>query len=472
MTTYTGTLSIDLSGANSCYQGTPSPVIETNFATSNITWGTNPPVPAGTPDTITDLINASAGSDLYQLSFGVSYTLIGTQNNPGSDSNAYTNLVDLIITDNSGNGQFYPVTITANSNNTDYNFTNQKLTYCKGANPYVPSSTITGFNTQTCQKSVTVYNNDVSVYGYCNNGFVNQNQWPSNVYPETVIVIMYTQCTNSNNCNGGGCHCEKFDSGLIFSLNLTIYMTLNCTGPNLEMNVCNQFCALPANYQTCYTQMNNYCFAPQPNGVYPISVDQGACQTFYPSYINYYGPDSTIDNNMGNYCQGLYQNFDQLINSSASQLNLCACNLNESLYTNYLSSINDYYPGFAQSSMTGQCLFTPCANSNFKTTVTGKQCNVPTCLNIVEFNQNGTFDNSNVKINQNNKGCSNFKNTPDGPKFDISQIKWWVWVIVAIVVIVLIGLVLFLIFGVKTHKSDKGTVKSTTSEVKVTTPSR
>src|SRR5690606_17187482 len=114
------------------------------------------------------------------------------------------------------------------------------------------------------------------------------------------------------------------------------------------------------------------------------------------------GPNSTISNGLTRYCTK-YSTLNDLINSgNSTDINLCACHLSPSVYDTVQSSLSTLFPG--QSSVFGinkYCLVNQCANSIYKNVnITGGICNVPQCLNIASFNNNGTINSSNINISQ------------------------------------------------------------------------
>ena len=79
--------------------------------------------------------------------------------------------------------------------------------------------------------------------------------------------------------------------------------------------------------------------------------------------------------------------------------------LNEQ-YQNFEAQIDKDYPGLGNLGIEDRCLVPQCASSVYKSVQTGAVCNVPKCLIINSFNNNGTFDNSTVNVNNNAPGCA------------------------------------------------------------------
>jgi uncharacterized integral membrane protein len=108
-----------------------------------------------------------------------------------------------------------------------------------------------------------------------------------------------------------------------------------------------------------------------------------------------------------------------------------------------------------------------CASSAYTTVAIGKVCNVPKCLNIASFNNNGTFTNSKVTINQCDPACVNIKSkTGDNPIGDpncggegeplsfMDKYKWYI--IIGVIIIILLIIAVIIVIGIAySHKIDE-----------------
>lgn len=86
-------------------------------------------------------------------------------------------------------------------------------------------------------------------------------------------------------------------------------------------------------------------------------------------------------------------------------------------YDNFQKSLIKLYPSFGNLGLVNQCLLPQCASSQYKSVVTTGKCNLPECLNIVSFNNDGSFNNSSVVIKQSGN-CANIVGptpSPPGP---------------------------------------------------------
>lgn len=186
-----------------------------------------------------------------------------------------------------------------------------------------------------------------------------------------------------------------------FILTLNIMVAINCTGSNLNNDLCSQYCL--ANPGACVSDQISYCLSgPNP----PITTNL-PCQDFIANYIQNNGPIAQIDNAIGNYCQKKYKGFGDLFGSgNVLDMELCACHMPKEQYQNFEQELVKLYPGFGNIGLVDQCLLPQCASSRFKSLTTGVVCDLPQCLNIASFRNDGTFDNSTVIINQNSK-CAN-----------------------------------------------------------------
>jgi hypothetical protein len=264
-----------------------------------------------------------------------------------------------------------------------------------------------------------------------------KNQIPG--IPRTLSVSVYNQCAY------GLPGCLTYPAtNYRFTMILNITATANCTGSNLSTAFCSAYCL--TNSEACLQNHIDYCFSDQM----PIGSNL-ECQNFIKDYIVKNGPRSEFDNGLLRYCSNKYNNFGDLFSASQTDQDLCACHMPAPLYTTYADELNKKYEGF-ENIFIKQCLLPGCINSPYKSETTTAICPLPACLNIVEFENNGTFVNSCVDINQ--SGCTNIK-PKDGGSICGNYNLTWLWILLAIIAIIVVFIIMFaLIVKYKHHKRE------------------
>jgi len=251
---------------------------------------------------------------------------------------------------------------------------------------------------------------------------------------------------------------------LNFTLTLNVIVKIECGGLKLDSPVCTNFCNLNNNnLRACFEPYLDYCFQTVVDNIVVIE-DSPGCLNFFKNYYSQIGPKSESDAALTKYCSSKYKTFNELFTSGNNlDINLCGCHMNSVLYQNYSKEVENLFPGFGKyisnSGINDRCLLSQCASSDFKTVGIGKNniCNIPKCINVAEFNNNGTFDKSKVNINQSGT-CESIKNSgqvpsggPGNPKgSETTQIedylkKYWILLTIIILIIILF-VVLIIIF--------------------------
>jgi uncharacterized membrane protein YgcG len=205
-----------------------------------------------------------------------------------------------------------------------------------------------------------------------------------------------------NNCSGNSSGCYQHNAtgySLVFTLNITL--TINCVGEDLNNSFCSAFCSNPSNRSVCLSDVTKYCF---PNNVPPDEMPIGnnlKCQSFVSNYIENVSPLAEFDTGLKQYCSK-YEGFGDLFNDNdnITDAELCACQLPLTQYNNYADELFKLFPGYSTFGSNKYCLVSYCASSPYRNVSIGAKCNVPQCLNILSFENNGTFDNSDIIINQ------------------------------------------------------------------------
>jgi hypothetical protein len=245
-------------------------------------------------------------------------------------------------------------------------------------------------------------------------------------------------------CGNFGCNFSGNNSiiGATISFTLVVTATILCSGVNLNNSVCTSVCNSPDSLNQCFQDYLQYCLNDPTNSSDFIFSNQ-ACINFFSNYITTEGPRSELDVSLDKTCSPYDFTTLDAPTQSTTQLelnrrNICACHLPEFQYVNYQNQLEALYPGFTNLGLNQYCLVSACATSSFKRTDTGKVCALPNCLNIVEFNNNGTFNNSTVEINQTNSQCANITGNSSSNGSNTRTIPTYVYIGVLLLVLVLL----------------------------------
>lgn len=180
----------------------------------------------------------------------------------------------------------------------------------------------------------------------------------------------------------------------------------------------------------------------------PIGTSK-ACQSYISDYIQTNGPRKEFDDGLTRYCTK-YNGFGDLFSSNQTDQDLCGCHMPEDQYKTFATELSQNYTGF-ENIFIDQCLVPGCINSPYKSNITTKTCPLPACLNIVNFNNQGNFNNSGVNIIQDNSQCANIKskNIPPPPK---PSNLTWLWITIGVIV----GLIILaIVIGLLVYYSRK-----------------
>lgn len=228
-------------------------------------------------------------------------------------------------------------------------------------------------------------------------------------------------------------------------LNLTLIMTLNiqCTEATLNQPICAEYC----NTGNCTPDFVQYCLTEN-------NIDSSVpCQSYFANTISRKGPSAEIDTAFQTYCKK-YTGFEDLFTrGSAIDQELCACNMDHAQYLNLEETMNKLYPGIGAAGVNAYCMLPQCAASRYKSLGSQAVCQVPNCLNIVAFNNDGSFDNSSVTINQTGDcanihgGGGNTPNTPSNQNLRLRQII--LWIVLIVIILILLSLIIWGLFKLK-----------------------
>jgi hypothetical protein len=235
--------------------------------------------------------------------------------------------------------------------------------------------------------------------------------------------------------------------GQNINVNVLVIITASpeCVGSVLESETCMRICAL--NRQSCLPNYLSYCFPDL------IRTNQ-VCQNFISDYIQNVGTSSDIDSSLNEYCARKYQGFGDLFNNTnnLTDQQLCACHMPQQQYDNYTQQLEQEFPGFTRLGIVDRCLLPQCASSSFKSTQTTQQCNVPQCINIASFSNNGTFDRSSVTINQSGD-CANIVGGGGGGSQPPQQQTLTPTIIAIIILSIIIIIIIFIIIISNSQKT-------------------
>lgn len=318
-------------------------------------------------------------------------------------------------------------------------------------------------------------------YYYCSS-----TDCPSITQSVSPNILNAVQVISWNMCRLAGCINQTlFD--LTFQISINVTLTINCSAAafTLDSGFCPNFCtANNTNLALCKGLYTNYCFTgvtgANPPGSDIILVGNTGCMDFFIDYYTNIGPDAATDTLISNYCtakfaaggfQGLFygntgpnHNFD---------VDLCACHMPPQLYTDYANSVDQQFPNFItfidNSGIDQRCLVQFCATSDFPTTDISHppnsfKCQIPACIQVAEFNADGTFNNNNVSISQQGN-CEQIKSGqttgPTGasgaaPSTKSWWEKYWIWVLLGVGLLIVLIIVILIIVASQKHKK-KGT---------------
>lgn len=258
--------------------------------------------------------------------------------------------------------------------------------------------------TQSCSSQTSRLSfslNDSNIVYYTDNIPINTIVLCNQAYPLGLSTIIIPENELQHNvsqeffpfCVGILFNNDVSISQITYTIGINSY--IDCPNINLNQNVCIDYCT--ENPSKCLFTYVNYCFQPG----FDISKNS-SCKGFIENYIQKIGPNSVLDSNLLNYCSKYTNFYDfQKKTENSSDREICACHLSDNLYTDYYNQLLDYFPAIATvSGLDKYCVYPPCASSPYKNLSTGKQCQVPNCINFVGFGPNGNFSRSDVKIGQ------------------------------------------------------------------------
>lgn len=186
----------------------------------------------------------------------------------------------------------------------------------------------------------------------------------------------------------------------------------------------------------------NYCTLPGTQNIY-----SDICYNYIADYINKNGATQQITDYLGEYCASKYpsaslETFADPNNPNPKDNNICACNLPQEVYNQFEQSLDSHFPNLDLGSIRPNCLVPACVVSRFKNNKLDG-CQIPKCLNVVNFSGNNIS--GSVVVDQNQQ-CSSrgIATGGSGSNKNIWSEYKWPLIILIIILLILIFLVIFL----------------------------
>ncbi|MEM3858100.1 MAG: hypothetical protein QW478_01695 [Candidatus Micrarchaeaceae archaeon] len=278
-----------------------------------------------------------------------------------------------------------------------------------------------------------------------NNSVFNED-FVVDTYPVINKLCIHNRC--AHNCDSRRSSGDPIKNvTLIYEVRITT--TLKCVNGYLEtVPQCTNYCLNTSNLNNCYQDMVNWCLP------YRIGYSN-TCYKFFASYISSTKTiPAAVEDGLNEYCTKFKGLGDLLSSQSTNDINLCACHMRQQQYNNFAATVLSYYPGYTSYIQTPgfvtQCLLNQCANSPFKSFATTATCNLPQCLEIVTFNNDGTFNNSNVTINT-SSDCTKIVGKYSTPKLtsssnNVKENNSGITIGIIILAIILFFIIIFIIY--------------------------
>lgn len=256
-----------------------------------------------------------------------------------------------------------------------------------------------------------------------------------------------------------------FINSLRNSLNISVQLRINaklrCSGNNLDILLCNNLepCKDQKTCDALREKYENYCFNK-------TNISDG-CVKFFEEYYSVVGPLSRIDEKMVNYCSS--KNDYVSLFPSGNDAEICGCHLPDVFYDNFEENVSKYF--YFKPEVFGEkkyCLFPFCVTSKIPNESIGKGgCKNPLCIEILDFNNDGSFSRTDITIAQGNKCNFSEKKQetfqskfPSALKIFDNLDSFKIKIIVAVFVLIVISVTLFLIlFLRKIFQSSKKRVR-------------
>jgi hypothetical protein len=178
-----------------------------------------------------------------------------------------------------------------------------------------------------------------------------------------------------------------------------VFIDKFCT-ENFNDPICLNYCNQPENTESCVKQSISWCFDKPLDPQYSRFFNFSTCETFVKQYMatNVSHPqyDKIFRNicktlnvdasNYKNYTRGVDPQFDLKIK------NICSCNLDDSIYNNFLDSFAAEIPTIKAANFgSKKCIFPECSTSEYKPTeILGyNTCPSIDCINVTQIDNNG-----------------------------------------------------------------------------------
>jgi hypothetical protein len=178
-----------------------------------------------------------------------------------------------------------------------------------------------------------------------------------------------------------------------------IFMKKYCD-QNYMDNICTIFCSDEKNVNLCLDANINYCFDKPLNPQFSKFFVTDACKIYAKQYMATNVSHPQYDKIFRNICKTLnvdasnYKNYTQGVDPQFDLeiKNMCACNLDDSIYNNFLDSFAAEIPTIKAANFgSKKCIFPECSTSEYKPTeILGyNTCPSIDCINVTQIDNNG-----------------------------------------------------------------------------------
>lgn len=211
--------------------------------------------------------------------------------------------------------------------------------------------------------------------------------------------------------------------------------------------------------------LRNFCITMGKDYMYNT-----ICYNYTSNWLSNNGQiaDQQTTDYLADYCNRKYPNANLDIFNPDSTMDqrdykLCACNMPDSLYTEFKKSLTAAQP--AAGSVNSHCLFTPCYESVFKG-IDLDGCPQPQCVNYTSLNANDIS--GDVTVNQDSECVDYYIEPPSAPPSASSRSStdrsttnnddgWplWIYLILIVFFIIFVMIIIIILMSSKKKKSPK-----------------
>jgi hypothetical protein len=198
-----------------------------------------------------------------------------------------------------------------------------------------------------------------------------------------------------------------------------IYMKKYCDQNYID-NICTIFCSDDRNLNLCKDSNISYCFNNLSEPQFSRFFQSDKCKIFVKQYFAKNTSHPEYDKIFKQICKNLEvdaSNYKNYTNGNDPQLdldikNICACNLDDSIYNNFYESFATEIPTIRATNFgSKKCIFPECNTSEYKPTeIMGYNvCPRIDCINVSQIDNDGRIIGG-LTINQSNN-CPNIQDS-------------------------------------------------------------